>query len=102
MSIHDDYTALLARHECTAYCTPDEHCDLVYSAGLLPGEARRRIDEAFLACYGRGVVVTRVRPAREAPSLENTLKHKTVDVLGCRSQDGQRWLVWWREWCPAE
>lgn len=77
-------------HICNAYCTETEHCELVYT------DDQATPDHIWQSMgYHRGLKVTRVLPASEAPPAEAQPSNR-MDTL----QRGSRplttaWLVYW-------
>lgn len=74
---------------CNAYCSPAEHCDLLF---ITPGVGR----EGIRAGLAPAVFVTRAEPAREPPSVEGQ-PLVTIVPDDCPEQCATApWLVWWR------
>lgn len=87
--------AALANHRCNAYCRGDEHCDLVYT------NARSGVALGKRYAARLRVAVTRIQPAREAPS-EIPPTHEVLEGDG--GPTPHAWLIWWRlpdgQWQP--
>ncbi|MDO8616855.1 MAG: hypothetical protein Q7T33_14150 [Dehalococcoidia bacterium] len=73
-------------HTCNAYCSPPEHCDLIYTT---PGAHPDHIWQSL--GYYRGLKVLRCEPAGEPPdpTMANDL------IVGDRADATEPWLVWW-------
>lgn len=90
---------MIGGHACNAYCSGDEHCDLVYTREAVSLDQMAVVYEW---CYG--VRVLRMAPAHEAPPLASlpweewaplTATAAVAKAAG-RAEDRYRWLVWWR------
>jgi len=78
-------------HECGPYYTGDEHCELVWTdENGSDGRIRQPLG------YLRGLRVSCVEPAAEAPDIE-MLPATQLDpvAVGSRPAGALKWLVWW-------
>lgn len=94
-------------HVCNAYCTPGEHCEVIWSTfdhtprdtPSGPFESvRRHYDDAYRRRYGARVV--RCEPAPEALPVEQTDPELLIPLVGT-TVGRHPWLVWFVPPGPA-
>lgn len=94
---------MIPGHACNAFCSPDEHCELVYSTfDFHRGDhgheiVRRHHDDAYRRRYGARV--TRCEPAREAMPIAEQDPNDLTPLVGFGGVHA--WLVWFIPPGPA-
>lgn len=99
---------MIPGHECTVYCTGDEHCELVWSTfdhhpsgaeQSPPFESvRRHYDDAYRRRYGARVA--RTEPAREPRPLDQMDPAELTPLVG-HGGETHAWLIWFVPPGPA-
>lgn len=78
-------------HDCNAYCEAPLHCELIWtSREASEGEIAQSLG------YFRGLKVSRVTPAPEAPEIGHVPQSQLDPVQIGTAPAGERaYLVWW-------